>query len=61
MVAVAAAVAVGVTVAVAIGVAVTVGVGVGVGHVTTRKAMSLRSPWPVFPMNVLAPVTGLIV
>ena len=53
--------AVGVTVAVAIGVAVTVGVGVGVGHVTTRKAMSLRIPWPVFPMNVVAPVTGLIV
>ena len=60
-VAVAVAVGVGVNVAVAVGVAVTVGVGVGVAHTTTRKAMSLRLPVPVFPMNVLAPVMGLIV
>ena len=58
---VAVAVAVGVDVGVDVTVGLDVGVGVGVAHTTVRKAMSLRGPWPVLPMNVLAPVTGSMV
>jgi len=60
-VAVGVAVAVGVGVGVRVAVGVAVGVGVGVPHTTCRKAMSLTKPVPVFPMNVLAPVTGSMV
>src|SRR4029450_722551 len=58
---VAEAAAVGVAVGVDVAVAVAVGVGVGVPHTTCRKAMSLRFPVPVFPINVDTPVAGLMV